>query len=284
MDFERIIGGIEKLLYRIIIEIILLPITIKRLFRNTKNCYTIVEQEENIPQEEARYLNITSPVKLAIIIAIVSLYALQQMTTIDETLGEATITAVEDSVATAGNPAMAATDATQADTSAVSDTEQVIENETERANYLVESITESLSKLNLVEQSLLIFLVANFDAILLALILGRIRKQEFPGDVFRRSFFSMIYAKSYTSIPVLLMMLCAIFIPTAANNTDETPLLTSEILLFIGLLLYLWGIYLFVRATYHILQQYIGEKKWWFKSLLLLCLLVLGYGWIVFAV
>lgn len=280
MDFERIIGGIEKLLYRIIIEIILLPITIKRLFRNTKNCYSIVEQEENIPQEEARYLNITSPVKLAIIIAIVTLYALQQMTSIDETLGEATITAVEDSVATATNTVMAAADTTQTDTSAVSGTEQVIENEAERANYLVESITESLSKLNLVEQSLLIFLIANFDAILLALILGRMRKQPFPGDVFRRSFFSMIYAKSYTTVPTLLMMLCAIFIPTAANNTDEMPLLTSEILLSIGLLLYLWGIYLFVRATYHILQQYIGEKKWWFKALLLTCLVLVGYGWI----
>lgn len=281
MDFERIIGGIEKLLYRIIIEIILLPITIKRLFSNTKNCYTIVEQEENIPQEEARYLNITSPVKLAIILTIVTLFALQQMTTIDETLGEASITAVEDSVATATNPT---TNTTLADTNAVSNAEQVIENEAERADYLIESITTSLSKLNLVEQSLLIFLIANFDAILLALILGRMRKQPFPGEVFRRSFFSMIYAKSYTSIPVLLMMLCAIFIPTAANNTDEMPLLTSEILLFIGLLLYLWGFYLFLRATYRILQQYIGDKKWWFKSLLLLCLVLLGYGWIVFAV
>jgi hypothetical protein len=284
MDFERIIGGIEKLLYRIIIEMIMLPITIKRLFRNTKNCYTIVEREENIPQEEARYLNITSPVKLAIIIAIISLYALQQMNTIDETLGEATTTAVTDSTETATDSATIAADSTLVDTSAVTDAEQVIENEAERADYLIESITASLSKLNLVEQSLLIFLVANFDAILLALLLGRMKKQTFPGDVFRRSFFSMIYAKSYTSIPVLLMMLCAIFIPTAANNTDEMPLLTSEILLFIGLLLYLWGIYLFMRATYYILQQYIGEKKWWFKSFLLICLFLLGYGWIVFMI
>lgn len=284
MDFERIIGGIEKLLYRIIIEVILFPITIKRLISNTKNCYKIVEQEENIPQEEGRYLTITSPVKLAIIIAIISLYALQQMTTIDDTLGEAGITAVADSVSTAADSTTIAGNAALAETSAGTEVEQVIENEEERAGYLIESMTASLGELNLVEQSLLIFLVANFDAILLALLLGRMRKQIFPGDIFRRSFFSLIYAKSYTSVPVLLMMLCAIFIPTAANNTDEMPLLTSEILLFIGLLLYLWGIYLFVRATYHILQQYIGEKKWWFKALLLTCLVLVGYGWIFFAV
>ena len=284
MDFERIIGGIEKLLYRIIIEIILLPITIKRLVSNTKNCYGIVEQEEAIPVEDNRYLHVTSPVKLAIIIAIITLFGLQQMEEIDDNLSKTETTQAVQSTQTSTDTTKMAVIASKKETGAVTGVKKKMDNEEARASYLFNSVAESLNKLNLVEQSLLIFLVANFDAILLALILGRMRKQPFPGEVFRRSFFSMIYAKSYTSIPVLLMMLCAIFIPTAANNTDEMPLLTSEILLFIGLLLYLWGFYLFLRATYRILQQYIGDKKWWFKSLLLLCLVVLGYGWIVFAV
>lgn len=280
MDFERIIGGIEKLLYRIIIEIILLPITIKRLFSNTKNCYTIVEREENIPQEEGRYLTITSPVKLAMILTIVTLFALQQSNSIDETMGEMEVTAVADSTATVTDSSIIATDSTVADTSAVTVAEDVVENEEERVNYFIESITASLNKLNLVEQSLLIFLGANFDAILLALLVGRIRKQIFPGDAFRRSLFSMIYAKSYMAIPTLLMMFCVIFIPTTANNTDEAPLLTSEIIMLVGMLLYVWGVYLFLRATYRIMQQYIGEKKWWFRCLLLLLLIVLDFSWI----
>jgi hypothetical protein len=282
MDFERIIGGIEKLLYRIIIEIILLPITLKRLFSNTKNCYSIVEQEENIPQEEGRYLNITSPVKLAMIITIVTLFALQQATTIDDTLGQTEITGVVDSATMVTDTTIIASD-TLVDTNAVVETEEeIVENEANRANHLIESLIASLSKLNLVEQSLLIFLVSNLDAMLLALILGRIRKQIFPGDIFRRSFFSMVYAKSYLNLPTLLMMLCTIFIPT--TTTEESPLLTSEIILLIGILFFFWGSYLFLRATYRILQQYIGDKKWWVRYLLLLCLIVLDFGWIFFTV
>ncbi len=284
MDFERIIGGIEKLLYRIIIEIILLPITIKRLFSNTKNCYTIVEREEDIPQEEGRYLTITSPVKLAMILTIVTLFALQKGNSIDETMGEAAITAVADTTKTITDSTIIAADSTVADTSAVVVAGDVMENEEQRVNYFIESITASLNELNLVEQSLLIFLGANFDAILLALLVGRIRKQIFPGDAFRRSLFSMIYAKSYMAIPTLLMMFCIIFIPTTPNNTDEAPFLTSEIIMLVGMLLYVWGVYLFLRATYRIMQQYIGEKKWWFRSLLLLLLIVIDFGWIFFMV
>lgn len=94
----------------------------------------------------------------------------------------------------------------------------------------------------------------------------------------------MIYAKSYTTVPALLILFCGIFIPGGADRTVDMSFLSSEILLLIGLLLYVFGIYLFVRATYHILQQYMGEKKGWFKLLLLICLVVFDYGWLVLLV
>lgn len=306
MNFEQIISSLEKLIYRIIIEIILLVVTIKKVLSNTKNSFKIVAEEESNP-EENRYQHMSSPVKFAIVIALTSVFAVQQMIKLDEKAAQSHQHEVLITEPNASDTTQLIASGDSAESTAGSDSAVDMDNElvtsdmpvededtddsnnnvhssTGRLTMLSNDILKAIEKLDIVEQSVFFFFYSNLDAILIALLLGRILKQNFPGPVFRSSMFSMIYAKCYITLPLLLMLIIMIFIPEATTGNENEPITMLDIIAFFSILLFIIGHYFFLKASYYILQQFIAEKKRWFKFSILVFALILDYSWILLLV
>lgn len=68
--FEKIIDSFEKLCVQIIIEVILVPITIYRLFRKSTRCYDYVVLEM-AKEESDRFKDFLSPIKLSVYTSVI---------------------------------------------------------------------------------------------------------------------------------------------------------------------------------------------------------------------
>lgn len=68
--FEKLIDSFEKLCLQIIIEILLVPVTIYKLFKEPHRCYDFAVQE--MEKEEAeRFLDYLSPIKLSVYTSVI---------------------------------------------------------------------------------------------------------------------------------------------------------------------------------------------------------------------
>lgn len=74
MEIEKLIDGFEKLCYRIMIEMILLPKTIWLLCKRSKNCFDLVVASYNKDTDDYEFPHLTSPIKMVIFYAAFSLW------------------------------------------------------------------------------------------------------------------------------------------------------------------------------------------------------------------
>jgi hypothetical protein len=76
MEIEKLIDGFEKLCYRIMIEMILLPKTIWLLCKRSKNCFDLVVASYNKDTDDYEFPHLTSPIKMVIFYAAFNLWFL----------------------------------------------------------------------------------------------------------------------------------------------------------------------------------------------------------------
>ncbi|MGU3374814.1 hypothetical protein [Chryseobacterium sp. M5A1_1a] len=68
--FEKLIDSFEKLCLQIIIEILLVPVTIFKLFQNTHRCYDLSVHEME-KEETERFRDYLSPIKLSVYTSVI---------------------------------------------------------------------------------------------------------------------------------------------------------------------------------------------------------------------
>lgn len=306
MDFEKLIDSIESLLYSIIVEITLVVITIGKLFTRSKNCYTIVEAEEALENREDRYRRYSSPIKLGVLLSLATLVMINTSNDLDEAEVDASTASVEavqpetndaamsdstyDATASSGTESAGNTNISNdsvtvnTDLSITDHVKDSVANEESRIYNLLDQALVSFTKLKLYEQASIFFFVCNLNAIVIGLLLFRIRREPIPGKVFRTTFLSMVYARTYLTFPFLLMIAVIMLSPTTAFEADASGSSVYIIGLLIAMLLFIFGFYKYIRGALYIVKSVLSGASFLMMTGFFVLLILLDYWWISFVI
>lgn len=304
MDLEKLIDSIENLLYSIILEITLVVITVGKLFSRSKNCYTIVEAEEAIENREDRYRKYSSPIKLGVLLSLATLIMINTSNNLDEAeedtskasveaiQPEANSTATSDStydatdssgIVSAGDMNTGGDSVTANLSTIDSDLTNWTDDESRVVN-LLDQVLVSFAELKLYEQASIFFFVCNLNAIVIGILLFRMRREATPGKVFRTTFLSMVYARTFLTFPFLLMITVIMLSPTSAFEDNASGSSIYIIGLLITMLLFIFGFYKYIRGALSTVKSVLGGASFLMMTGFFVLLILLDYWWISFVI